>query len=1346
MAIKFQILSPANTTYDLAIGGSATGSSLFQVLGTDVTTGSLVTATSSAITTGNLFNLGEGGNQNFSGNAILADLGNSGAGGGGFTGNFLKFNNAGTTKYYIDSAGNASQSGNLTLGNGSAIQSAYGPLTLNYKSGANAWTPGLTLTDTTGNATFAQNLAVNGGNLTTNQTTANLFTNATTLGIGASSGTTTINNSTLALAGNISLPNSNTLTGISNYTELNNGVSVGGGTTYYFDKNGNINAHNLNVTNTVGSNLTPSATDTYNLGSSSSIEWNNIYGKALYQSGNTVCDSSNNCGYASGGSDYWGLSSGALYPLNNSVDFLIGADSTSSAKFAFTGVSSGTPTASISGSTANVATYLTGNGTLSTTNAQGLVLGSSTTGNVTVNSRGSNALVANGANLTAGGTVTLPNSNTATGLLGYLELSQGVSVGNGTVYYFDQNGNISANAGTFGGTVSLPNSNILTGVSNFVESANGYSVGGGAAYYFDKTGNINANAGTFAGNVNANSGSITTNQTTANLLTSNATTINLGLNGSGSVNIGGGSGSNGCSFNDATGSITCAGNITTTATSGTQGWWQLNGPVLSPANSSYDLAVGGSATGSAFQVFGSENATSGLESLNSTVTTTGNVFNATSSAITSGNMISLGNGGASNFTGNGIFENFGVGGGSSFTGNFLMFNNANSTKFEVDASGNVKSASGTSWMPLADSSTALGIANAAGSRFVDFDTTNLKVGIGTASPLSTLSVVGTSANATGKAALLVDQYQNQDILTASASGATRMSLASDGTLSLYNATSLISNTAGDISLSANSGNISFSSDNITNVGTLNAGTGIFSGILQAGYSTAATYSRFGNTASTHGLSASQDVLIGGNEELNGVLYLNNSTAIANSFGTATVLLSSAPSTTSNILAAGNWLIDNTANAGQAALMVSQEKAGPLFTASASGVPKFTINNDGSFTMAGSSSAPTVPTSTGSVYYNTATNQLFYNNSKGWVSLDPTQANANSLQALYHSLAAAYTPVGYANQYSEYSAIASGISFDNFSDTTKTDVANTTATGPVQISAPNPTAVPPPSAPYRVGLMGGDTMSNGTTDSAGNTYLGSSNVKKTVFYDRNTDSAPLVQVQLGIDPNWYNGVTLAVATTSAQLSQNDVIASGAKQSNPNLTTSYNGSLIKATGNYASNAQTIYITIATSSTFNWTDYNGNSGSAVSMTPGTAVALGGTGVSVTFTSTNYNIGDVFKIASWFVEPSGSTRGAKAQFPERSYVDATATDVEIIDADTQKLWMKFATGTNLMLATSTNDVPNSVSSLNGELYVAKNGSSATGLYTLDFVHDAGFRRNATDYRLFSGLSLLEILQPAIT
>ncbi len=55
------------------------------------------------------------------------------------------------------------------------------------------------------------------------------------------------------------------------------------------------------------------------------------------------------CGAGETSDTFWNQSSGALYPNNSTVDLLIGAQSTASAKFAFINVNSGNPTATISG-------------------------------------------------------------------------------------------------------------------------------------------------------------------------------------------------------------------------------------------------------------------------------------------------------------------------------------------------------------------------------------------------------------------------------------------------------------------------------------------------------------------------------------------------------------------------------------------------------------------------------------------------------------------------------------------------------------------------------------------------------------------------------------------------------------------------------------------------------------------------------------------------------------------------------------------------------------------------------------------------------------------------------------
>ncbi|MBU1173125.1 MAG: hypothetical protein KKD44_26475, partial [Proteobacteria bacterium] len=103
-----------------------------------------------------------------------------------------------------------------------------------------------------------------------------------------------------------------------------------------------------------------------------------------------------------------------------------------------------------------------------------------------------------------------------------------------------------------------------------------------------------------------------------------------------------------------------------------------------------------------------------------------------------------------------------------------------------------------------------------------WDDTNNKLGVGTNSPTSRLHVATNTTTLTGKSAFIVDQWETEDILTASASGSTKMTLTNDGTLQLYNASSTISNTSGDITIDAASDNISFSGDNLINIGQIDA--------------------------------------------------------------------------------------------------------------------------------------------------------------------------------------------------------------------------------------------------------------------------------------------------------------------------------------------------------------------------------------------------------------------------------------------------------------------------------------------------------------------------------------------
>ena len=135
---------------------------------------------------------------------------------------------------------------------------------------------------------------------------------------------------------------------------------------------------------TIGNSLTNLAI-TLDRGSSGSITLSDyLTCTALETNGSGVLA----CGTddtGSGGSN-WRITSGGLSPVNDTLDLLIGNSATASAKFGVLNINSGTPTATISANSGNNATYLSGTGTLSTTNAQTLTIGGSTTGNITIDS------------------------------------------------------------------------------------------------------------------------------------------------------------------------------------------------------------------------------------------------------------------------------------------------------------------------------------------------------------------------------------------------------------------------------------------------------------------------------------------------------------------------------------------------------------------------------------------------------------------------------------------------------------------------------------------------------------------------------------------------------------------------------------------------------------------------------------------------------------------------------------------------------------------------------------------------------------------------------------------------
>src|SRR6185369_9618262 len=128
---------------------------------------------------------------------------------------------------------------------------------------------------------------------------------------------------------------------------------------------------------------------------------------------------------------------GAIFERNTTQDFLLGGQSTASAKFAILNVNSGTTTASLSGTTGGI--YLTANGTIATTDKQSLVIGDTNTGNIVLTNLGTGIIHS------VNGVLSSSAINLASGdVSGILQIANGGTHGNAT----PNSGDISYGTGT----------------------------------------------------------------------------------------------------------------------------------------------------------------------------------------------------------------------------------------------------------------------------------------------------------------------------------------------------------------------------------------------------------------------------------------------------------------------------------------------------------------------------------------------------------------------------------------------------------------------------------------------------------------------------------------------------------------------------------------------------------------------------------------------------------------------------------------------------------------------------------------------------------------------------------
>ena len=402
--------------------------------------------------------------------------------------------------------------------------------------------------DTTGNITTAGDLAVNGGDITTNQTTANLFNTtattlniggaATTLSLGNSTGTTTINSTTLSLPNATAINAGSALltidslqvgggygsTGVSisntgniqaNGTLTIDGASVFGGT---------INANSGTIdTNQTTANLFNTTATTLNIGgAATTLSLGNSSGTTTVNNNLAVSGTLTSTGLitADGGltvspSQNFIASGSSLFSpdVTNDVTFITDADST----IVISGLQTTNGTALCLDGSDNLvyctgapfglqAAYNTGN-TITTTNARDIAF---TLADTASDSNFTVTTEAGGAGYSyfalADGTNTSPPSQLV--LVENLDTNEALPSGI----------KIQSEAGGITTAIDLSDAEIVTALSlgaNDVSATN-FSIDGA-------TGNI-----TTAGDLAVNGGDITTTSTTANLFNTTATTLNIG--------------------------------------------------------------------------------------------------------------------------------------------------------------------------------------------------------------------------------------------------------------------------------------------------------------------------------------------------------------------------------------------------------------------------------------------------------------------------------------------------------------------------------------------------------------------------------------------------------------------------------------------------------------------------------------------------------------------------------------------------------------------------------------------------------------------------------------------------